>query len=99
MAAVALITGAGQVSATLAPSLYSKTVSDMTSRIGGGVPQADLPSRPEPVMNVNKCDRLRFSYGQFAFGRKCVVHDGDGNNNAVRWTRLSQKIIERLLCS
>ena len=64
-------------------------LTEMTERMGEGVPQADGTIAPEPTMDGpgrGTGDRL---HGKPAAGRQRAVHDGDGDEDALHRARLT----------
>ena len=62
---------------------------EMTERMSGGVLQADGSLAPEPTMDVANVGRAVVVHGVAAAGRERAVHDGDGDEDAVRRPRLT----------
>ena len=62
-------------------------VTPMTERMTKGVPQANGTIVAEPRMDVRRGGRRRRLHGQPAARRQRAVHDGDGDQDAVRRER------------
>jgi hypothetical protein len=60
----------------------------MTERMTKGVPQANGEVKVEPRMDVAARRERGGLHGEPAAGRQRPVHDGDGDEDAVRGTRL-----------
>ncbi len=62
--------------------------SEMASRMREGIAQPSGEIRPEPVMDLDNVGARGLLYGEPAARCECAVHDGDGNQDAVRRPRL-----------
>ena len=62
---------------------------EMTARMGQGVPQANGAIEVEPTFDAEQCRARGDLHGEPAARRECPLHDGDGDEDAVRRARLT----------